>query len=157
MRKVNFIVIHCSAGHGDLESVKRFWKNTLGWKTGGYHYWVDYDGSVTKLYDLGVVTNGVRGFNNHSVHISYRGGVKKDNVKIAEDTRTKEQKKAILDTIDEILEELNKVQSTSHIKIRGHRDFSKDVNGNGVIDSWERIKECPSFDAEKEYANVGKK
>ena len=154
MRKINFIVIHCSAGHGDLESVKRFWKDTLGWKTGGYHFWVDYDGSVTKLYDLDVVTNGVKGFNNHSVHISYRGGVERGNVKKAVDTRTEAQKQSILSTINLIKSELLKTQSISTIKIRGHRDFSKDANGNGVIDTWERIKECPSFDAETEYKNV---
>jgi len=28
----------------------------------------------------------------------------------------------------------------------GHRDFSNDKNKNGVIESWERNKECPSMD-----------
>ncbi len=28
----------------------------------------------------------------------------------------------------------------------GHRDFSIDKNKNGVIESFERNKECPSFD-----------
>jgi N-acetyl-anhydromuramyl-L-alanine amidase AmpD len=32
-------------------------------------------------------------------------------------------------------------------KIQGHRDFSPDKNRNGKVDPWERIKECPCFDA----------
>lgn len=150
-RKINFIVIHCSAGFGDLNSVKKFWKDNLKWKTGGYHRWVDLDGIVTNVYDLDVVTNGVKGFNNHSIHISYRGGVDKNNVNKALDTRTEAQKESIIQTIKDVLEELKKTQSISHIKILGHRDFSKDVNGNGVVDSWERIKECPSFEVGNQY------
>lgn len=30
--------------------------------------------------------------------------------------------------------------------VLGHRDFSRDQNGNGIIDRWEWIKSCPSFD-----------
>ena len=45
--------------------------------------------------------------------------------------------------------------------ILGHRDFSNDKDGSGVIESWERIKECPCFDAIPEYqfynSNNGKK
>ena len=36
-------------------------------------------------------------------------------------------------------------------EILGHRDISPDANGNGIVDSWERIKECPCFDAKVEY------
>ena len=39
-------------------------------------------------------------------------------------------------------------------KIQGHRDFSPDTNHNGVVDPWERIKECPCFDAIPEYADL---
>lgn len=155
MRKIKNIVIHCSAGNGDLAAVKRWWHtakpNGLGWETGGYHRWVDYDGSVTKVYPLATITNGVANHNTNSIHVSYRGGVQKNNVKVAEDTRTEDQKAGILKAIFEIIEELKLQQDISKIKILGHRDFSNDQNGNGIIDSWERIKECPSFDAIPEY------
>ena len=150
MRHIKFIVIHCTAGHGDLASVKRFWKDTLKWKTGGYHKFVDYDGTVTDLYPLETITNGVKGFNNHSVHISYRGGINKTTGK-AEDTRTEDQKAGLLNAIKDILAQLKEHQNVNGIKILGHRDFSPDKNGNEVIESWERIKECPSFEAESEY------
>jgi N-acetylmuramoyl-L-alanine amidase len=38
-------------------------------------------------------------------------------------------------------------------RIRGHRDFSKDLNGNGIIEPREWIKACPCFDA-AEYRRV---
>lgn len=155
MRFIEYIFIHCSAGHSDLEGVKRWWfgakPNGMGWKTGGYHKWVDYDGLITDVYPLTAITNGVQGLNSKSVHICYRGGVQKKNVKVSEDTRTELQKVGLLEAIREVLDELKRYQDISKIKILGHRDASKDLNGNGIIDSWERIKECPSFDVKKEY------
>ena len=44
--------------------------------------------------------------------------------------------------------------SKSKLTIKGHRDVSPDKNKNGIIESWERIKECPSFDAIPEYKNL---
>lgn len=158
MRKIDFIFIHCSAGHSDLEGVKRWWfgakPNGMGWKVGGYHKWVDYDGLITDVYPLNTVTNGVRGINSNSVHICYRGGVQRKNVKVSEDTRTELQKVGILEAIREVLEELKQYQDVSKIKILGHRDASPDKNGNGVIEPWERIKDCPSFDAIPEYQSI---
>ena len=40
---------------------------------------------------------------------------------------------------------------TKNVGIVGHRDFSPDKDKNGIIASWERIKECPCFDPILEY------
>lgn len=155
MRKISYIVIHCSAGFGSLKSILAFWKNKLGWKSVGYHYFIEEDGTVSQLADLNTVTNGVKGFNKQSVHISYQGGVERTNTAKAKDTRTEAQKIAIPETINLVLQQLKENgQDTSKIIILGHRDFSPDKNGNGVIESWERIKECPSFDAMPEYKHL---
>jgi N-acetylmuramoyl-L-alanine amidase len=152
MRKIKWIVIHCTAGYGDVDSIKRYWKNVLGWKEVGYHFFIYRNGTVVQLADISKVTNGVKGFNSNSVHIAYQGGVELNNVNKAKDTRTPEQKQAILQTIKTIYDQLKFNQDVSDISIQGHRDFSPDKNGNGVVDPWERIKECPSFDAIPEYA-----
>jgi hypothetical protein len=39
----------------------------------------------------------------------------------------------------------------SKISIDGHYHYSTDKNRNGIIDKWERIKECPSYDAKEEF------
>lgn len=153
-RFIKAIVIHCSAGFGSLESVQNFWKKSLGWKAPGYHYFIDEDGTIHQLAPITDVTNGVAGHNSSIVNISYKGGVDRKNVNKAVDTRTTEQKCAIKHCINEVLDELSKTQDVSKIEIKGHRDFSPDKNGNGIIEAWERIKECPSFDAIPEYKHM---
>jgi len=150
MRTIESIFIHCTAGFGDVGAIRKHWKS-LGWKSDGYHFFIYEDGTVVKLNGLDKITNGVGGHNSRSVHISYQGGVDRQNVSKAVDTRTEAQKASILDTIYEVLEELRLTQDITKIKILGHRDISPDKNLNGKVDSWERIKECPSFDAISEY------
>jgi N-acetylmuramoyl-L-alanine amidase len=148
---ITHIAIHCSAGFGNRQSIEAFWK-TLGWKSPGYHRLIEMDGTVHELLEFSKTSNGVFGFNNAIINIAYIGGVeKKGNKWIAKDTRTPEQKCAIKHSIDEAKEWLKQNGNTNKIITQGHRDFSPDVNKNGIIESWERIKECPSFDAKKEY------
>ena len=66
----------------------------------------------------------------------------------ATDNRTDAQK--------ESLRKLLKLLKSRYPKaeIMGHRDISPDTNGNGKVDSWERIKECPCFDAKEEYKEI---
>ena len=39
-------------------------------------------------------------------------------------------------------------------KVQGHRDYSPDKNGNGIIERFEWIKDCPCFNAIPEYKNL---
>lgn len=134
-----------------MAGIRNYWRNTLGWKSDGYHRFIYGSGDIYKMTSFEKITNGVLGFNSNSIHICYQGGVDRKNVNIAVDTRTDEQKQSIYECIHEALVEIKKHQAVDHIKILGHRDFSPDQNGNGKIESWERIKECPSFDAISEY------
>lgn len=145
---VKYIVLHCSAGFGDPEAIQRYWKERLGWKSPGYHILIDLDGVPHQLSDFTKQTNGVRSFNDCSIHICYIGGIEKVNGKyVAKDTRTLEQNVALHKAIQQAIKWLkdNGKDITKDLSIVGHRDFSKDKNGNGVIESWERMKECPSF------------
>jgi N-acetylmuramoyl-L-alanine amidase len=144
-KNVNNIVIHCSAGFGDKKSILNFWKY-LGWKSVGYHRLIDLNGIVHELADFSAITNGVRGFNDSTIHICYIGGVERGNVNKAKDTRTDAQKRAIDYCIQEAIKWLKKngKDVTKNLGVVGHRDYSKDGNNNGIIESWERIKECPS-------------
>ncbi|WP_143960234.1 N-acetylmuramoyl-L-alanine amidase [Litoribacter populi] len=155
MRQIDNIFIHCTAGFGDVAAIRRWWRTPKpqgpGWKNDGYHFFIYTDGTIEPLMPIDRVSNGVQGFNSNSIHIAYQGGVDRKNVNKAVDTRTDEQKASILYVINEVMEVLKKHQSIEHIKIAGHRDASPDKNGNGVIDPWERIKDCPSFCAIPEY------
>lgn len=158
MRAIKYIVIHCTAGHQPAEKVQDYFtrpksKGGRGWNTGGYHLIIEKDGTIKAMYDFERVTNGVRGFNSESIHISYVGGVDPEDVNKAVDTRTDAQKKSLHLAIQKAIKWLkgNGKDITNDLKILGHRDFSKDKNGNGSIDPGERIKECPSFEVKEEY------
>lgn len=157
------IVIHCSAGYTPVESIENYWKNTLKWKGKGYHIIIDLDGITYYLkndrlkngyttnpkdVNFNITTNGVRGYNSSTIHICYIGGVEKNNVNKALDSRTDAQKhsieKAILLAVTWLRD--NGKDVTKDLGLVGHRDFSPDKDGNGVISKWERIKECPSYD-----------
>lgn len=152
-KNIKNIFIHCTAGNGNKASIEAYWKS-IGWRSPGYHILIDKLGVMHVLSDFDKVVNGVRGFNHNSIHISYIGGVELVHGKWkAKDTRTNEQKASIHIAIQEAIEWLgeNGKNITKDLGVMGHRDASPDKNLNGMIDSWERIKECPSFEAQREY------
>lgn len=139
MRKIFYLVVHCTASPQTqkVKDILTYWKVALGWKSPGYHVLVEPDGAANELLPIDQISNGVKGFNANSIHISYIGGV--DNHGKAIDNRTAAQKATIL-------KYLRKWHAMfPEAIIQGHRDFSPDKNGNGRVDPWERIKECPSF------------
>jgi len=148
-RVINYIVIHCTGGPANqsIESIKAYWKSK-GWRNPGYCEIFNPDGTIDILTKLTAITNGVRGFNKECIHICYKGGVDKDgNIK---DTRTKLQKENLLRECYYLLE------LYPNAKILGHRNLaSKDSNNNGIIDYWERVKACPSFDVYEWLDSVG--
>jgi N-acetylmuramoyl-L-alanine amidase len=153
-KEIKHIVIHCSAGYGDVKAIKAYWKR-IGWKQVGYHILIDEDGTMNNLAPFTSITNGVKGFNNNSIHISYIGGVERMNVNKAKDTRTDNQKESLLVAIEQALQWVHDYGgAVRKLKIIGHRDLSPDLNNNGTIESNERIKECPSFNAIPEYQHL---
>ena len=154
-RVITDIVVHCTASreglHQTVEQIRAYHtapvsKGGRGWSDIGYHYVVYLDGTVHEGRDVNVSGAHVSGHNAHSIGIVYVGGLDKD--KKAKDTRTEEQKTGLLS----LLVDLRKLYPTA--RIRGHRDFSPDKNGNGIIEPQEWIKECPCFNAAWEYRNI---
>jgi N-acetylmuramoyl-L-alanine amidase len=143
MRRIDLIVLHCSAASGDqpTQNVLDYWRS-LGHSSNGYHWMVDEKGVAVRLQGDHLVSNGVRGHNAHAIHICYKGGWNK------KDTRTDIQKLWLEMKVQEYL---NKYPNA---KVIGHRDLSPDKNGNGVIEAFEWLKVCPCFDAKKEYAHL---
>ena len=139
MRAIIYGVVHCTAGSQNqtTDSIKAGWR-ARGWKSNGYHDIIDAEGEIEHVTPYENVTNGVRGFNAHSLHMSYKGGVQDGK---PYDTRTDEQKQAILTNLYTWL------YLYPEIIIMGHRDMASiDTNHNGIIDYYERVKGCPSFD-----------
>lgn len=127
MRKINFIVLHCTATQptATVKAILGYWKNVLKWKNVGYHKLIQADGTINNLASYEQVTNGVAGYNSQSIHISYIGGIDKQGKPF--DSRTPQQKESLLKLVKEAK------QLYPNAKVLGHKDFPK-VN-----------KACPSF------------
>jgi N-acetylmuramoyl-L-alanine amidase len=140
MRVIKYIVLHCTAGpqNQSTQEILNFWKNVNGWKNPGYHFEIDADGTITELLPIEKIANGVAGHNANSIHISYKGGI--DAKGLAIDNRTIKQKGSQVLLIKRCKDIF------PNAVVLGHRDFSTDLNGNGIIDQWEWIKSCPAFD-----------
>ena len=135
-RKITEIIVHCAATPEGkdftVEDITR-WHKQRGFRTIGYHYVVYRDGSVHPGRPEGEIGAHCTGHNAGSIGICYIGGVAADG-KTPKDTRTAEQRKALLMLLRSLREKYPKA------KIYGHRDFA--------------AKACPSFDAKREYADL---
>lgn len=149
MREIKHIVIHATATKEgkffNAADIDR-WHKQRGWLGNGYHYVVLLDGMIEKGRPDSNIGAHVKGFNKHSIGVVYVGGL--DEKGKPKDTRTKLQK----ESLKELLKRLKWLYPKA--KICGHRDFSKDINGNGKIERFEFMKDCPCFDAKMEYKNV---
>lgn len=144
MRKIERIFIHCTASSqtASVNDIKNEFKRK-GWKNPGYHFVIDPGGAIHQLLDESKVSNGVYGYNQTAINVAYIGGIDKYGKGV--DNRTEPQKKALRKIIGLLKEKYPDAE------VLGHRDISQDKNGNGIVDKWERIKECPCFNAKDEY------
>jgi len=150
-REVDLIVIHCSASK---ETVDYTFEQCIrdhrarGFHTCGYHRFISKDGTVHFGRDFDHVGAHVAGHNGHSIGICYEGGCDKNGK--AKDTRTEEQKIALIQVITEAV-----LWAEGNItRICGHRDMSPDKDGDGVVEPHEWVKACPCFDASPEYYSL---
>lgn len=148
-RFIDKIIIHCSATkEGKDVTVEQIDKmhRKRGFACIGYHFVIYRDGSIHDGRDISKVGAHTTGYNTGSIGICYVGGLDK-NGKI-KDTRTYQQK----DSLYKLVRELMKMYPIKEVK--GHRDYSPDTNGDGVISKYEWIKGCPCFEVSdfmKEY------
>lgn len=149
MRDINRIFVHCTASYQENTTEKTLrdeFKNK-GWKSPGYHYVIMPNGNTIFMLSEDKVANGVKGYNANSIHVAWVGGIDKKHPN-GIDNRTEEQKAILFHTLTVLKQKYPKA------KIMGHRDISPDINHNGIVDPWERIKACPCFDAMVEYKDI---
>ena len=155
-RNIKSIVIHCSASKPDvLVSVDVIdkWHKARGFskqkESGcycGYHFVIPVDGSIEIGRRLNEVGAHVAGANSNTIGIVYGGGL--DAQGKAKDTRTASQTDGLIFLLQQLVCIFPKAT------ICGHRDYSPDKNGNGIVEPWEWLKACPCFDAKEEYKNI---
>lgn len=137
------IVVHCSATRAsqDIGAKEiRSWHRDRGFTDIGYHYIIRRNGEVEIGRPLWAVGAHVSGNNSETVGICLVGGLN-DKTGKAEMNYTTEQMASLVVIIGTIQKAYPEAQH-----VLGHRDYSFDKNKNGVIDVFERMKECPCFD-----------
>lgn len=151
MRRITRIFVHCTASYqrSTTEQTLRSEFKRKGWRNPGYHYVVKPDGGIIFMHPEEKVANGVSGYNEHSIHVAWIGGVDEAHPK-GIDNRTGAQKLALFDLLVKLKRKYRDAV------IMGHRDISPDLNHNGIIDPWEYVKACPCFNAMDEYADINK-
>lgn len=135
-RAINEIIVHCTASYEGnamtVEQIRRMHIRERGWSDIGYHYVVYLDGSIHNGRDVNISGAHCSGHNLHSIGVVYVGGLAKNGK--AKDTRTPAQKAGLL----KLLKELKRLYPKA--TIHGHREYAR--------------KDCPCFDARKEYAGL---
>lgn len=147
--KTRFLTIHCAAtpeGRVHTAAEISAW-DTKKFGQVSYHHVVELDGKVTRTLRDDQKGAHVGDNNTGNIGICYVGGV--DKAGKPKDTRTAEQKAALEQLVRHYL------ALYPSIIIRGHRDWSKDLNGNGKIDSYEWMKSCPSFEVSTWLREIG--
>ena len=133
MRSVNLIVIHCSATRCNrrftVEKLKACHNARFGNKGIGYHYYIERDGHLYQTRDESLVGMHARHYNAHSIGICYEGGLNEQGQ--AADTRTPEQRAALIALLRSLKEDYPQAEILGHCELEGvHKD-------------------CPSFDCQE--------
>lgn len=148
---IHTIVVHCTATGPDTwvdeawidkEHAKRGFPTyermgTKHWC--GYHFLIRRDGTMEKCRPMTVVGAHVKGQNTNRIGVALAGGI---------DTHGKPVDNFTEAQMDELYAFLwwAKGVLPSLRLICGHRDFSPDLDGDGIIERNEWMKECPCFD-----------
>lgn len=165
MRDIRLIVIHCSASRNgaplvvdqiDHEHAKRGFRRgpefiarqNLGLKSIGYHFVVYVNGALATGRHLDEVGAHAKGYNQKSIGICMVGGLDEHG------KATGKFMQAQWETLRDCVTSLQKTYPS--VKIIGHRDLSPDLNGDGVIEQNEWMKECPCFSVSR-FLELGMK
>ena len=136
MRSIDQIIVHCSATregqHVTVQQIRQ-WHLQRKFADIGYHYVVRRNGEIEPGRPEWLIGAHCVNHNAHSIGICYEGGL--DIRGQPADTRTAEQKQ----TMRRLLEQLH--ERYPRAMIVGHHDLYPP-------------KDCPCFDAAKEYADM---
>jgi N-acetyl-anhydromuramyl-L-alanine amidase AmpD len=138
MRSITLIIIHCSAVKPNQLSsaaqIDTWHRKDLHYKLGiGYHYVIRRNGLIEPGRPEWLVGAHCVNHNKYSIGVCYEGGL--DARGQPEDTRTAEQMVAMR----RLLEQLH--QRYPRAVIVSHHDLNP-------------LKDCPCFDAAREYADL---
>ena len=142
MRKINEVIIHCTATRPEfmlnssneerVAEIKRWHVEGNGWSDIAYHYLINRDGEISKGRPLWRTGAHCRGRNSNSVGVSLFGGFGSEADDEFEDHFTLEQLASLEQLVEELVSKFGKC-----VKISGHNEYAN--------------KACPGFQVEDLY------
>lgn len=151
---IHTAVVHCSATiegvwvtAADIDKWHRERKPPFAMI--GYHDVILLDGEIERGRPYERRGAHVAGNNINTVGICMVGGLDKNRK--PKDTFSGAQKSTLL----AILLRLKEL-CPNLVNIKGHRDYSPDLNGDGIITPDEWIKDCPCWDVQLWVSHLGK-
>lgn len=149
-RQTKYLVVHCSAtrpssdiGADEIDDMHKRKK----WDGIGYHAVIRRDGTIEFGRHFDAHGAHVLGQNYRSVGICMVGGISEANGE-SENNFTDAQFLAL----HAILAMLT--WSYPDAEVLGHRDLSPDLDGDGVVEPQEWLKDCPCFNVRKWWEEV---
>ena len=141
---IHTIVIHCSATKAgrwiDAADINKWHTSPpRNWSKIGYHWVIRLDGTREPGRAMAVRGAHVAGNNINTVGICMIGGLDEDGKPT--DTFTDLQYESLFELLFTL-----KAQLPGLERIVGHRDYSPDLNGDGLITPDEWMKECPCWE-----------
>lgn len=137
MRKIDKIIIHCSAtkaGHNFCARDIDVWHKQRGFNGIGYHYVIKLDGTVEEGRPLEKIGAHCVGQNANSIGICYIGGMEGG---FPTDTRTHAQKESMVKLVNQLKARFPRAT------VHGHNEFAP--------------KACPCFDVKAEFGELNAK
>jgi len=136
MRKIDLIVVHCSATRCDrsFPVTRLIACHQARFGFTGYHYYITRDGQTYQTRHENLVGAHARHYNQHSIGVCYEGGLNEHG--IPEDTRTEAQKHALWALLKSLKVDYPDAQILGHCELP------------------HVTKSCPNFLASKEYASL---
>lgn len=139
---INYITVHCSATrpNQDLtaDDIRRWHVEGNGWSDIGYHFVIRRAGLVENGRPISRQGAHVSGHNAGNIGICLVGGLNMESQ--PENNFTPEQFAALRSLISDLLLDFPDAD------VKGHRDWSPDLDGDGVVEEHEWLKACPCFD-----------
>jgi N-acetyl-anhydromuramyl-L-alanine amidase AmpD len=125
MRKINLIVIHCSATRSNqsftVEDLRASHNDQFHGKGIGYHYYITRDGQVYQTRSEAEIGMHARRYNAHSIGICYEGGL--DEKGRAADTRTPQQRASLIALLRALKVDYPQAEIMGHCELKGvHKD-----------------------------------
>lgn len=141
--KTDYIVVHCSATKLDQDigaAEIRAWHTSppRNWNDIGYHAVIRLDGRIEFGRHFDTQGAQVHGYNDRSLGVCLVGGLDEHGQPAC--TFNKHQLVSLGFTLSMLR------RAYPEATVLGHRDLSPDVDGDGVVERSEWLKECPCLD-----------